>query len=107
MLCQYEDFTTTLAGSNMFSKIDFVRVYHQILVEPADIPNTVVTTPFGLFESLRMPFGLRDAAHTFQRFNDQVLCGLHFCFAYIDDLLIASSSLEEHEHHIRLATHQP
>ena len=49
-----------------------------------------------------MPFGLRNAAHTLQRFIDQVLRGLPFCYAYIDDLLVAIASPEEHKDHLRL-----
>ena len=49
-----------------------------------------------------MPFGLRNAAQMFQRFIDQALHGLHFCYAYIDDLLIASSCPEEHKQHLQL-----
>jgi len=48
-----------------------------------------------------MPFGLRNAAQTFQRFIDQVLRGLPFCYGYVDDLLIASSSQAEHLQHLQ------
>ena len=53
-----------------------------------------------------MPFDLRNAAQTFQRFINEVLRGLPVVYAYIDDLLIASATEEEHLQHLQLVLGQ-
>ena len=97
-----QDFTQRLAGSKKNSKIDLVRAYYQIPVEPSDVHKTAVTTPFGLFNFTRTPFGLRNSGQTFQRFIDHVTRGLDFVFVYLDDLLVTSPDHKTHNKHLRI-----
>ena len=93
------DFSAFLHSATVFSKIDLVRGYHQ--VAETDIQKTVVITPFGMYEFLRMPFGLKNAAQAFQRLMDNVFRGLDFVFVYLDDILVASSLAAEHLAHLQ------
>ena len=89
-------FTNQLIGCKQFSKIDLTQAYHFIPVRTSDIPKTAMITPFGLYEYLYMPFGLKNAASTFQRFMDNILIGMKGVFVYLDDILIYSKTEEEH-----------
>ncbi|UYV80316.1 hypothetical protein LAZ67_18002376 [Cordylochernes scorpioides] len=96
-----EDFNHILRKTRYYSKIDLFKAYYQIPINEEDREKTAVITPFGLFEFEVMSFGLCGAPATFQRFINQVLWGLDFVFPYLDDILVASKSEEEHESHLR------
>ncbi len=65
-----------------------------------DIPKTAIITPFGLFEYLFTPFGLSNAAQTFQRMIDRTRDGLESVFAYMDDSRVGSPDRQTHLHHL-------
>ena len=97
-----QDLTARLAGCTLFSKLDLRKGYYQVPVAPEDIQKTAVAKTFGLFEFLRIPFGLRNAGQTFQRFIDKICAGLDFIFIYLDDVLISSPYRVSHLQHVRL-----
>jgi Reverse transcriptase (RNA-dependent DNA polymerase) len=84
----------------VFSKLDLKKGYHQVPVNPADVQKTAVITPFGLFEYVRMPFGMQNSGQTFQRLMDRILACLEYTFVCLDDILVASRSYEEPAVHL-------
>ncbi|GFQ79625.1 hypothetical protein TNCT_501881 [Trichonephila clavata] len=94
------DSVTALSISGISAETDIISV-KLISVHPDDIKKTAVCTPFGLFEFPFLNFGLCGAAQTFQRFMNEFLGELRFCYVYLDDILIASESEEEHKTHVR------
>ena len=96
-LPRIDDLLDSLHGSVMFSTLDLRSGYWQINMHPNDREKTAFATPNGLWEFLRMPFGLSNACVTFQRALEIVLSGLTLdtCLCYFDDIIIPSNSLEQ------------
>ena len=94
------DFNRNLVGNTIFSKIDLARGYHQIHMAKEDISNTAIITSFCLWEFLRMPFSLKNAAQTFQRLMDSILRDVPCAFVYVDDILVSSTTRAEHAEHL-------
>ncbi len=96
-----QDFCSNLEGSAVFSKLDLVKGYYQVPMAEDDILKTAIITPFGLFEFLKMPFGLKNAAQTFQRMMDRLFNAVLFVFVYLDDILVYSPNMAVHLDHLR------
>jgi hypothetical protein len=95
-----QDLSNGLHGCTVFYKIDLGKGYHQIPVATEDIPKTAIITPLGLLEYLFTPFGLSNAAQTFQRMMDRTTDGLEGVFAYMDDSRVGSLDRQTHLHHL-------
>ena len=91
-----QDLSANMHGCTVFSKIDLVKGYHQVPVHAADVPKTAIITPCGLWEYLFMPFGLKNAAQTFQRMMDRLFAELHTTFPYLDDTVAGTVGYEAH-----------
>jgi hypothetical protein len=88
-------------GAQVFSKIDLCFGYHQIKIHAEDIPKTTFTTRHGLFDYLVMSFGLMNASAQFIYLMNSILMPEldKFVMVFIDDILVYSKSMEEHEEH--------
>jgi hypothetical protein len=91
-----------LAGAQVFSKIDLRSGYHQIKIRDEDIPKTAFSRRYGLYEYLVMSFGLTNAPeHFMYLMNSVFMLELDkFILVFIDDILVYSKSMEDHEEHL-------
>ena len=90
-----------LNGAKYFSTLDLQAGYHHILLDKSSIPKMTFNSPFSKYEYVKVPFGLAQAPAYFQELMTGVLKNFHFAIAYLDDIIIFSSTAEEHLSHIR------
>ncbi len=87
-----------LEGQEWFSTLDMAKAYHQGYVREPHRKFTAFSTPWGLYEWIRIPMGISNAPPVFQRYVNNALRGLldKICAAYLDDILIYGRTFEEH-----------
>ena len=94
-----EDIFSQLNGAKYF--LDLRAGYHHNVLTTDSIPKTAFTSPFGKYEYVKVPFGLAQALAYFQELMTGVLKDLPFAMAYLDNIIIYSSTPEEHLEHIK------
>ncbi|RXN31227.1 Retrovirus-related Pol polyprotein from transposon 412 [Labeo rohita] len=97
-----EEVFSVLTGSKWFSVLDLKSGYYQIEMEEKDKHKTAFVCPQGFWEFNRMPQGITNAPSTFQRLMERCMGDLNRkeVLVFIDDLIVFSETLEEHEHRI-------
>lgn len=83
-------------GSSWFTVLDQGKAYHQGFLDEESQPLTAFITSWGLYQWVRIPFGLSSAPAEFQRSMEHCLWGLHndICLPYLDVNLVPSKSFE-------------
>ena len=98
-LPRIEESLDCLNGATIFTSLDLKSGYWQVELDDESIPLTAFTVgPLGFYKCVRMPFGLTNAPATFQRLMESCLGEMHlnWCIIYLDDVIIFSSTPEEH-----------
>lgn len=92
-----------LKDASYFTSLDLKSGYHQIRIQPEDVPKTAFNTRYGKFEFLVLPFGLCNSPPSFQKWMNSLLGDYidSFALVYLDDVLIYSKTLEDHKKHVR------
>lgn len=95
-LPRVDDILNDCAKGKFFSTIDMTNSFFQTRMHPDHVHLTAVSTPFGLYEWLVMPMGLRNAPSIHQRRVTHALHGLlgQICHIYLDDIIIWSTDMK-------------
>lgn len=90
-----------LKGAKVYSKLDLTRGYNNVKIAQQDRFKTAFITNVGLWECVRMPFGLKNAPAVFQRYMEIIISDCSdFTKVYFDDILLYSDSKRQHISHL-------
>ena len=113
----------SMEGASVFTTLDLQDAYHQIKIVESDIGKTAFVHRRGLYEYIRMPFGLRNAPATFQRYvngmlnvlriklesqeqlwseDESMLMTFKHLLGYLDDIILFSETIEQHANQLKV-----
>jgi hypothetical protein len=103
-LPKIDDLFDQLKDAKYFLKVGLRSGYHQLKTRESDIPKTAFVTHYGQYEFTVMSFGLTNAPAYFMNLMNKVVMEEldKFVIVFIDDILVYSKSVEEHEQHLRV-----
>src|SRR6201990_1502600 len=91
------DMIYNMHGNTLFTTIDLIKGYYQIAMDADSIEKTAFSTPFGKYQYLKMPFGVKNGPATFQRGMMMALAGLPWnkVMVYLDDIIVLGRTFED------------
>ena len=92
-----QDLLLKLEGFQHATSLDLNMGYYHIELTPFSKQLCTIVLPFGKYEYQRLPMGLCNSPDIFQEKVSELMDGLEFVRAYIDDILITmSTTFEDH-----------
>lgn len=92
-----EDISMKLYGAKIFSVLDLKDGFWHVELDEESKKLVTFATPFGNYQFNRLPFGLCSSAETFQKYNEENFGDIEGVAIYIDDILIAGKTMEDHD----------
>ena len=99
------DSFATLAGGQLFTKLDLTQAYQQLLQDESSQQYTTINTHQGLYQYTRLPFGISSSPAIFQKTMDVILQGIPYVRCYMDDILVTGVDHQEHLQNLEEVLH--